>query len=368
VTQTKIPVIDLKRQHAAIRSELDETLARVIDSGYFMGGSETEAFENEWASYCEKAHGVALGCGTAALNLTLRALGIGPGDEVVTVAFTLSATLDAIVETGATPVLVDVDPKTYTMDAALLAKRIGPKTKAVLPVHIYGHPADLDTINTVAGDLPVVADACEAHGALYNGRAVTAFATASCFSFYPTKNLNALGDAGGVVTDDEALRDKLRQLRSHGWDRRFHSAVSAMNSRMDELHAAVLRMKLPMLDAWNARRRAIARVYHDALKGTSVKPSPHAPWAEPSYYLYVVRTQKREELRACLAEAGISTDVHWPEPPHLQPAYVHLGYGEGSLPVTERLCNEVVTVPMFPEMTDEEVERVAETLRRFATA
>ena len=369
-----IPVIDLKRQHASMKAELDEAVRRVLDSGWYISGAETEAFEREWADYCGTRHCVAVGSGTAALNLTLRALGVGPGDEVVTVAFTLSATLDAIVETGARPVLVDAEPDTATMDARLLKKQLTPRTKAVLPVHIYGHPADMEAILAVAGGLPVIADACEAHGALYKGRQATTFGTASCFSFYPTKNLNAIGDAGAVVTDDAALAERLRRLRHHGWDRRFHSAESSLNSRMAEIQAAVLRAKLPKLEGWNARRRAIARRFDAALAGSSVQPAAKAPWAEPCYYLYVVRTREREALRRALGEAGIASDVHWPEPPHLQPAFASLGYGRGSpstgsgrrLPVTERLCDEVLTIPMFPELTDAEVERICAALRAFS--
>jgi dTDP-4-amino-4,6-dideoxygalactose transaminase len=233
----------------------------------------------------------------------------------------------------------------------------------VLPVHIYGHPADLDAIAEAANGRPVIADACEAHGASYRGDPVTAHATASCFSFYPTKNLNALGDAGGVVTSDAKVADNLRRLRSHGWDSRFHSAESALNSRMDEIHAAVLRLKLGKLDAWNARRAAIARLYDEAIKGTDLTPSPCAEWAVPSYYLYVVLSPRRDETRKALSDAGVSTDVHWPEPPHVQPAFESLGYRPGSLPVTERLCHEVITLPMFPELTDAEVNRVCEALK-----
>ena len=367
MSEAPIPVIDLKRQHDSMRAELDAALKRVVDSSWFMGGPEVKGFESEWAAYCQVAHSVAVGSGTAALNLTLRALGVVPGDEVVTVAFTLSATLDAIVETGAKPVLVDVDTETYTLNPSLLAKALSPRTKAVLPVHIYGHPADMDAISSIANGLPVITDACEAHGALYKGRQVTAFGTASCFSFYPTKNLNALGDAGGIVTNDAALAEQLQMLRHHGWDSRFHSKVSSLNSRMDELQAAVLRAKLPHLEAWNNKRRAIAQRYDEAVAGTSIARATHADWAEPSYYIYVIRTQERNALRAALTEAGIATDVHWPEPPHLQPAYASLGYGRGSLPVTERLCDEVLTIPMFPELPDPEVDRICEALHRFGT-
>ena len=369
MSANRIPMVDLKRQYQSIKGPIDRAVRSVIESGYYMGGPEVQAFEEEWARYCGTAHCVALANGTDALNLTLRALDVGPGDEVVTVSFTLSATLDAIVATGARPVLVDVDPETYTMDAGLIERAVSPRTKVILPVHIYGHPADMDAILTVArrDGLPVVADSCEAHGTLYKGKQVNALATASCFSFYPTKNLNAIGDAGAVVTDDPAIAERLRLLRSHGWDTRFHSVVSSMNSRMDEIQAAVLRAKLPLLDRWNQRRLEIASRYDATLDGTTVRPAARERWATPSYYLYVAATPAREELRRALDAKGIASDAHWPEAPHLQPAFAALGYGRGSLPVTERLCDEVLTLPMFPEMTDAEVDRVCDALRQFSS-
>jgi dTDP-4-amino-4,6-dideoxygalactose transaminase len=365
--ESRIPVVDLKRQYQAIKSDVDEAVRRVVESGYYMGGPEVAAFEEEWARYCGAEHCIAVGSGTGALYLTLKALGAGPGDEVVTVAFTLSATLDAISETGAKPVLVDIDPKTYTMDAAALGASITTKTVALLPVHIYGHPTDMDAVLAIAGEagLPVISDACEAHGALYRGRQVSSLGTASCFSFYPTKNLNAMGDAGAIVTSDAELAERARILRHHGWDSRFHSAVVSMNSRMDEIQAAVLRAKLPHLDGWNQRRAAIAARYDEALKHTGIRPAAKARWAQPSYYLYVITTPHRDALREGLRSKGIDTDIHWPETPHLQPAYEHLGYKRGSLPVTERLCNEVLTLPMFPEMTDTEVDRICAALREY---
>ncbi len=367
MTNATVRMIDLKREYESIRDEFDAAVRRVIESGYYISGPETAAFEREWADYCGTAHCVAVGCGTAALNLALRGLGVGPGDEVVTVAFTLSATLDAIADTGATPVLVDVHPDTYCIDPALLEKALSPRTKAVLPVHIYGHAADMDAILEVAArrGLPVLGDAAEAHGTRYRGNQVASLGTAHCFSFYPTKNLGTIGDAGAVVTNDVALADRVRMLRSHGWDRRFHSAVRSLNSRMDEVHAAILRTKLPYLDGWNARRRAIARRYDEALAGTGVAPASHADWCDPSYYVYVVRSPARDALRDHLTKLGIATDVHWPETPHLQPAYEYLGYRRGSLPVTERLVNEVLTLPMFALMTDNEIERVCDALGRF---
>lgn len=359
-----IPVIDLRRQYESMKDDIDGALRRVLESGWFVNGPETQAFEKEFASYCEAEECVGLGSGSAALNLTLRALGVGPGDEVITVSFTLSATLDAILDLGARPVLVDVTAATYTLDPGLLEAAITPRTKAILPVHIYGHPADMDAIIDIAKahGLPVVSDACEAHGALYKGKQVAALGTASCFSFYPTKNLNALGDAGGVVTNDRELAERLRRLRVHGWDRRFHSAESSLNSRMDEFHAAVLREKLPHLAEWNARRIQIASQFDQALQGKSTCPASRADWAVPSYYLYVIGTPQRDEARKILLEAGITTDVHWPEPPHRQPAFANLGYKGQELAVTERLCDEVITIPIFPEMTDTEIERVCSAL------
>ena len=368
MTPASIPLIDLKRQYASMKEELDAAVHRVIDSAYFINGRETEAFEREWAAYCETGHCVAVGSGTGALNLTLKALGVGPGDEVITVSFTLGATLDAIVDLGATPVLVDVQEETFTLDVSQIATKISPRTKAILPVNVYGHPADMDAILAVADahGLPVIVDACESHGALYKGRQATAWGTASCFSFYPTKNLNGMGDGGGVVTNDGELAAKIRRLRHHGWDARFHSAVSSLNSRMDELQAAVLRAKLPRLDAWNARRIEIAGRFDEAIgeKG-ALLPAPRASWAHPSYYLYVLRTRDRVALRQKLTRAEIGNDIYWPEPPHLNPGFAHLGYEKGSLPVTERLCDEVLALPMFPELTEAEVGRICAALHSF---
>jgi dTDP-4-amino-4,6-dideoxygalactose transaminase len=366
VTNSPIPWIDLKRQNEDVRNEIEAAIRRVLDSGWFVSASENQGFEAEWAAYCESEHAVAVGTGTAALNLTLRALDVGPGDEVITVGFTVSATLDAIDDLGAIPVLVDVDPDTCTMDPSQVAARLSPRTKAILPVHVYGHPADIDAIVGAAKGLPVVLDACEAHGARYKGRQASASGTASCFSFYPTKNLGALGDAGAVVTNDASLAERLRLLRQHGWDRRYHSVTTSLNSRMDEIQAAILRVKLPYLEGWNERRRAIAGRFDKMIAGTHLKPAPRASWADPSYYFYVARTPERDAFRAALKDAGIATDVSWPEPPHLQPAYARLGYGKGSLPVTERLCEEVVTIPLFPQLTEQEVDRICAALQSYS--
>ena len=368
MTDSQIPWIDLKRQYLSVQDEVDGAIQRVLDSIRYVSGPEADAFEREWAEYCGARYAVGVGSGTAALNLTLKALGIGAGDEVLTVGFTVSASLDAIADLGAVPVLVDVEPSTYALDPTLLASKLTPRTKAILPVHVYGHPVDIDAIVEFATfhGLSVILDACEAHGALYKGVQASSLATASCFSFYPTKNLGTLGDAGAVVTNDEALAQRVRLLRQHGWDRRYHSVQASLNSRMDEIHAAVLRAKLPHLETWNARRRAIARRYDAALAGaSSAQAAPAANWAEPSYYFYVLRTKDRPALQATLAEAGIGSDISWPEPSYLQPAYEYLGYKRGDLPVTEQLCDEVLTIPVFPELTDAEVDRICKALHSF---
>ncbi len=362
-----IPMVDLKRQYELTREAVEPAISRVLKSGRYISGPETEAFEREYAASCGVSHCVAVGSGTAALNLTLKALGLKAGDEVVTVGFTISATLDAICDLGARPVLVDIELESYTLDPSLLELAITSQTKAILPVHIYGHPANMDPILEIGRryQLPVVSDACEAHGGLYHGMPIESFGTASCTSFYPTKNLGSFGDAGAVLTNDSRLANDLKRLRYHGWERRFHSTVTSMNSRMDEIQAAVLRAKLPRLEDWNRRRRDIAERYDAALSSAGLKKAPKADWASPAYYLYVAASRFREQFRSHLATAEIDTDIHWPSPPHLQPAFAHLGYGEGSLPLTEQLCREVVSLPMFAELTRDEVDSVCEKIKGF---
>lgn len=364
-----IPVLDLKRQPEWLLRELELVIGRVLRSGRYISGPETERFESEFAEYSGVRNCVAVGSGTAALNLTLRALGVGQGDEVITAAFTISPTLDAIKDLGATPVLVDVTESSYTLDPSRLEEKITPMSKAILPVHIYGHPAAMEEIELVANryGLPVVADACESHGALYRDRPASSLGTAACTSFYPTKNLGCLGDAGAVLTDDDELARQVRTLRYHGWDARFHSSASSMNSRMDEIQAAVLRAKLSYLDTWNRRRQEIAACYDSELLRVGLRPAPHQPWATPAYYIYVAASGARDALREYLEASGIGTDVHWPSLPHLQPAFADLGYVEGSFPIAERLCQEVVTLPMYPELSPREVERICRALQSLET-
>ena len=305
--------------------------------------------------------------GTDALHLALRAVGIGPGDEVITVANAGVPGVAAIELAGGRPVFVDVDPTTYTMNPALIEQAITSRTRAILPVHLYGHPADMDPILKIARryGLMVVEDAAQAHGARYKGRRVGSIAHIGCFSFYPTKNLGGCGDGGAVVTNDPDLAERVRLLRQYGWEKQYYSTLRGVNSRLDELQAAILRVKLRHLERWNARRRRLAARYADLLDGSPVSLPAETPGVVHVYHLYVIRTPHRDALRERLRRMGIGTGVHYPLPAHLQTAYRDLGWQPGSLPVTEQLAGEVLSLPMFPELTEDEVERVAAAIRAF---
>jgi len=365
--RVEVPFGSLKRQYDAIRAELDAAAARVLASGWYILGPEVRAFEEAFAAFCGVRHCVGVASGTEALQLALAALGVGPGDEVVTVAnASVYETLTALA-VGARPVLVDVDERTHTMDPAALAAAVTPRTKAIVPVHLYGRMADMDAVMAVAGrhGIPVVEDCAQAHGATYRGRLAGSIGACGCFSFYPTKNLGALGDGGAVVTDDDALAQKLRRLREYGWERKYYTTEpGGLNSRLDEIQAALLSAKLPHLPAWNARRREIARMYTELLSGTGLILPEDPPDGDHVYHLYVVRlpAHRRDAVRAALRERGIGTEVHYPLPAHQQPVYAHLA-PPGGLPVTERLAGEVLSLPMYPELTDDEVRAVAGALR-----
>ena len=362
----RIPVFDLRAQYEALKPELDAAVARVLASGWFIQGREHAAFEEELAAYSGAKHGVGVASGTDAIRIALQALGVGPGTEVITVANAGMPPVVAIREAGATPVFVDVEPGSRNLDPAKLEAAITPNTRAVLAVHLYGHPADVDAILAVVRPrgIRLVEDCAQAHGARYKGRRVGGLADAAAFSFYPTKNLGAYGDGGFVATNDEDVADRARLLRGYGWRKRYLSESHGINSRLDELQAAILRVKLRHLDAANEERRRRARAYDEALGGvaTPVEQS----WAESVYHLYVVETGRRDELKAALDAAGIATDVHYPLPSHLQPAAADLGYAAGSLPETERLAGHVLSLPMYPELPMEHVERVAEQVGRIA--
>lgn len=362
-----IPLIDLAAAYHEIQAEIDAAVSRVLSSGWYILGAEVELFEQEFAAFCQASHAVGVGSGTDALLLALRACDIGPGDEVITVAQTAVATVAAIELTGARPVLVDVDPLTYTLDPARLAAASTNRTRAIVPVHLYGQPADMPAILDVARHyhLRVIEDCAQAHGALLQGRPVGSWGDLAAFSFYPTKNLGALGDGGMVVTSTADLAARLRLLRQYGWRERYVSEVPGYNSRLDELQAAILRVKLAHLAAHNAARRSLAACYDELLAGTPLILPGVRVDCEHVYHLYVAQSNRRSELQRYLKQQGIATAIHYPAPVHRQPAYARLGYGPGSLPVTERLAGCILSLPLYPQLQPVQVERVAQTISEF---
>ena len=360
-----IPFLDLAAAHAELAAEIEAALLRVARSGWYVGGAEVEAFEADWAAHCGAAHAVGVANGLDALILALRALGIGPGDEAIVPSNTYIATWLAVSAVGATPVGVEPDPATHNLDPARIEAAITPRTRAILPVHLYGQPADLDPILALARahGLKVVEDAAQAHGARYKGRRIGAHGDAVCWSFYPGKNLGALGDAGAVTTDDPDLAARIRRLGNYGSDRKYVNEVRGLNSRLDPLQAAALRVKLGRLDDWTARRRARAAQYLAGLADTGLI-LPHVPdWAEPVWHLFVVRTPAREALQARLASAGVGTLIHYPIPPHMQAAYADMGIAPGALPLARDLAAEVLSLPMGPHLTEAQAEAVVAAVR-----
>lgn len=366
----QVPQANPKASYAAHRAEIDAAIRRVLESGWYILGEEVAALEREFAAYCGLGHAVGVGSGTEALHLALKALGVGAGGEVVTVSHTAVATVSAIELAGARPVLVDVHPASYTLDPAALESALGPRTQAIIAVHLYGQPADLQPIAHLAArqGVPLIEDCAQAHGALYQGRPVGGWGACGCFSFYPTKNMGAIGDGGMVVTGDPALAERLRLLREYGWRERYISSVSGWNSRLDELQAAILRVKLAHLDEDNTRRRHLAALYDDLLSGCAVARPVEMPYGRHVYHLYVVRSPQRDALRAHLAARGVGTGIHYPAPVHLQPAYAALGYRPGALPVTERLAREVLSLPLYPELGEAAIAYVAEAMAAFDLA
>jgi dTDP-4-amino-4,6-dideoxygalactose transaminase len=364
-----IPFVDLGAQHRAIRSELDQAVARVLDRTQFVLGAEVEAFEAEFAAYCGVDHGVGLNSGTSALHLALRAAGVGPGDEVITVSYSFVATVAAILQAGATPILVEIDPATKLIDPAAVERAISRRTKAVIPVHLYGHCADMDAIMAIARrrNITVVEDAAQAHGALLGGRRAGSLGHIACFSFYPTKNLGACGEAGAVVTGDAALAAEVRILRDQGQRRKYDHVRVGYNERLDAIQAAILRVKLRRLDEWNAARRVLAAEYRSALEG-AVDLVAETPGRTPVYHLFTIFTPRRDALRRHLEAAGIGTGIHYPVPVHLQEGYAHLGYGQGALPITEAACRDTLSLPLYPELSRDDVRTVAGRVGELATA
>jgi len=370
-----VPFIDLKRQYKRIKEEILSATQRVYEKGRFILGEEVSAFEKEFSHYCGVRYGVGVGSGTDALYLALKAAGIGEGDEVVTVANSFVATALAISFTGAKPLFVDIDPKTYTMDPNHLelllkrqkAKDSGQKIKAILPVHLYGHPAEMDSIMEIADryDLIVIEDACQAHGAKYGKKKVGSFGAMGCFSFYPTKNLGGYGDGGMVVTDHKKYDQNLRLLRCYGERKKYEHILKGHNSRLDEIQAAILRVKLKYLDQWNKERRGKARLYTKMVSSLGVVCPSERKGVRHVFHLYTIKTRKRDSLQAFLKKRGIETLIHYPIPIPLQKAYRELGYRRRDFPLTNQWSRKILSLPFFPEMKDSEIEEVTEGIRCF---
>lgn len=368
VKKLEVPFVDLQTQHTALADEIDASIRRVFSRNDFVLGQELDLFEQEFAAFCGTRYAVGVDSGTSALELSLRACGIGPGDEVITAAHTFIATVQAISYTGASPVLVDVDPHTYTIDAAHIAAAITPHTRAIIPVHLYGQPADMDPILALARqhNLAVIEDACQAHGATYKSKRAGSMGHLAAFSFYPAKNLGACGDGGMIITNDPQHAETLRRLRNHGQSQKHQHVMLGYNRRLDTLQAAILRVKLRYLDAWNDARRAHARRYTEALAASGVILPGVAEYADPVWHLYVIRAARRDALRRHLAEHGISTGLHYPIPIYLQPAYRELGYLPGAFPITECCADEGLSLPMYAELTPPMIDYVAATIHAFA--
>jgi dTDP-4-amino-4,6-dideoxygalactose transaminase len=360
-----IPFFDLTKQYESIQPELDAATSRVMQSGWFILGPEVSAFEKEFAEYIGARHAIGVGSGTEAIHIALLALGVGAGDEVITVPNTAVATVAAIELTGARAVLCDVRADSMLLDVDKLADAITPRTRAIIPVHLFGQSCDLDPIFALARarNIFVLEDCAQAHGATYRGKRTGSMGDIAAFSFYPTKNLGAYGDGGAITTNDAALADRANLLRQYGWRERYTSHIKGMNSRLDELQAAILRVKLRHLDDWNKARRARAALYTELIR--TVTPPREMSYGEAVYHLYVVQSPKRDALIAHLHARGIGTMIQYPHTIHLQPAYANLGYREGSLPVSEHLAREIVSLPLYPELSLDDVRAIASVVNEF---
>jgi dTDP-4-amino-4,6-dideoxygalactose transaminase len=360
----KVPYLDLKAQYRSIKPEIDAAIARVLESCQFVLGPEVAAFEQDFAAYSGTSECIALNSGTSALHLALLAAGVGPGDEVLTVPFTFVASVAAVVYAGAKPVLVDIDPRSFTMDPASIEAVLTPRTKAIVPVHLYGQPADMDPIMEVARryNLVVIEDAAQAHGAKYKGRPVGSIGNMACFSFYPGKNLGAYGEGGAVTTSNTESARAVRMLRDWGQDRKYHHVLRGYNYRMEGFQGAILRVKLRHLDSWTEARRAIVSKFNQLLADSGMELPTQMPWARHVYHAYTVRTKERGVVQAALEKEGIQTGIHYPVPVHLQPAYADLGYARGAFPHSEKAADEVLSLPLFPEMTDDQIRSVSHAL------
>jgi len=363
-----IPFVDLKAQYQSIKTEINEAIQRVLDNTAFILGKEVQAFEEAFADYVGAKHCVAVNSGTAAVQVAVQACGIvGAGDEVIVPANTFFATAEGVSTAGATPVFVDCDSVSYNIDVTKIESAITEKTKAIMPVHLYGQAADLDPIFEIAKrhNLLVIEDAAQAHGALYKNKRVGAFGVAGCFSFYPGKNLGAYGEGGAIVTNDEEIAHRARLLRDHGSAKKYHHDIIGYNFRLEGIQGAVLNVKLKYLDGWNNLRREHAAAYNSLLNDTNLILPREMDYARHIYHLYVVQSERRDELMKALNDADIQTGIHYPIPIHLQRAYAFLGYEEGAFPEAEKQAKRLLSLPMFPELTNEQIERVVETVNAF---
>jgi dTDP-4-amino-4,6-dideoxygalactose transaminase len=362
----RVPLVDLKTQYQGMKEEILAEIGQVLDGMQLFLGKNVQSVESSFAAYCDTKYAIGVGSGTDALHIALRAYGIGPGDEVITVSHTFIATVEAIILAGARPVLADIDPETYNMDVSQVEKLINSRTKAIIPVHLYGHPADMDGILALAKayKLKVIEDACQAHGAEYRGRRTGSLGDIGCFSFYFTKNLGAYGEGGIITTSDPDIANKCRMLRDHGQNAKYHHSLIGLNGRLDEIQAAVLKVKLPHLDGWLERRRGIARIYNNQLPEQLVKPQEMA-WGKHVYHLYVIRTPERDQLRSWLESKGIGTGMHYPVPIHLQEAWRAYGGASYSLPVTEKITGEILSLPIYPELSTDDVGYICDCVHEF---
>ena len=359
-----IPFLDLKAQYQGIKDEVNKAIQQILETSQFTLGSEVSAFEEEFSAYCNAQFGIGVNTGTSALHLALLAAGIGRGDEVITVPFTFVATVAAIDYTGAKTVFVDIDPKTYTMDANAIEAAITDKTKAIIPVHLYGQPADMDPILDIAKrhNLVVIEDACQAHGAQYKGQRVGSLGDMGCFSFYPGKNLGAYGEGGMVVTNNQDFTKTVRMLRDWGAEKKYHHILKGYNFRMEGIQGAVLRVKLKYLENWTEGRRKAAAAYNEFFADSGVPTPKEMPYSRHVYHVYAIRTRHRDDWQAKLNEKGIQNGIHYPFPVHLLPAYNDLGYKQGNFPHAEQAANEELSLPMFPELTRSQCEEVSEVI------
>ena len=365
-----VPFVDLGVQYRSIAAEVDDAISKVIQEADFILGREVRLFEEEFAEFCDASYAVGVDSGTSALELALRAFDIGPGDEVITAANSFIASALGISHAGAKPVLVDVDPYTYTLDVTALERAITRRTKAIIPVHLYGHPAHMGPIRQLADKhgLVVIEDACQAHGARYKGKRVGSLGHAAAFSFYPGKNLGAYGDGGIVVTKDRKIANRLQMLRNYGQKEKYKHLFRGYNRRLDTMQAAILRVKLRYLEKWNAARRWNAKLYQKHLEGSGVVVPGEAGGAESVWHLYVIRAEQRDALKNHLINKGINASIHYPTPIHLQPAYQDLGYERGDFPVTEAYADRILSLPMYGELTDRQIEFVSQTVSEFQSS